>query len=224
VAVDGTRFTATPDVWLGSRDRSWGIRPVGEAEPPGRSADEGLEGFWWVYVPMRFDDFSVVLIGQEDPHGHRTLNDAVRVWHRHTDRAGQLDQLGWPRYRIAYTSGTRLPTGASIALTEPDGTPFTMEVTSHANMPLNAGSGYGGDPTWSHGSWRGRDWVERHVTDHTDPGVVAMAPFGVIDHVASARVVDAAGATVAEGWGMFEHATFGRHDPTGFADWGTVAP
>ena len=29
------RSPSTPDRWLGSRDRSWGIRPVGEAEPPG---------------------------------------------------------------------------------------------------------------------------------------------------------------------------------------------
>ncbi len=27
-----------------------------------------------------------------------------------------------------------------------------------------------------------------------------------------------------EGWGLFEHASMGRHDPTGFADWTSVAP
>ena len=27
-----------------------------------------------------------------------------------------------------------------------------------------------------------------------------------------------------EGWGLFEHASMGRHDPTGFADWSSVAP
>jgi hypothetical protein len=27
-----------------------------------------------------------------------------------------------------------------------------------------------------------------------------------------------------EGWGMFEHASMGGHDPTGFADWSSVAP
>ena len=29
--VDGERHEVTPDRWWGSRDRSWGIRPVGEA-------------------------------------------------------------------------------------------------------------------------------------------------------------------------------------------------
>lgn len=226
-ASAATEWRATSDIWLGSRDRSWGIRPVGESEPPGRNADEPLEGFWWTYVPMRFDDFSIILIAQEDPDGHRTLNDATRIWHRGTERAGRIDQLGWPRYEIRYTPGTRIPTGATIHLTEPDGTPLTLDVRSHGYMPLNAGCGYGGDPTWAHGSWRGRDWTERVETDHTDPGVVAMAPFGVIDHVAGATLTryHRDGTPAAhEGWGMFEHATFGRHSPTGFDDWDAVAP
>ncbi len=43
-------------------------------------------------------------------------------------------------------------------------------------------------------------------------------PFGVIDHLARARFGG------EEGWGLFEHASMGRHDPTGFADWSSVAP
>src|SRR3954469_9979576 len=38
--VDGRDITVTPDTWLGTRDRSWGIRPVGDPEPPGRAAAE----------------------------------------------------------------------------------------------------------------------------------------------------------------------------------------
>ena len=35
-SIDGEDIAVTPDRWIGSRDRSWGIRPSGEAEPPGR--------------------------------------------------------------------------------------------------------------------------------------------------------------------------------------------
>ncbi len=31
-------------------------------------------------------------------------------------------------------------------------------------------------------------------------------------------------AVEREGWGLFEHGALGRHDPSGFADWLTVAP
>lgn len=214
--VQGTSFAVTPDLWLGSRDRSWGIRPVGEADPAGRNADEPIEGFWWLYAPLRFDDFAIVVIVQEDPDGHRVLNDAQRIWPASDGR--RPEQLGWPRVEVHYRSGTREPTGATIHLTEPDGTPLVLEVETKGFVALNAGTGYGGDPGWAHGAWKGRGWVEGVDTDLTDPSVAAMIPFGLLDHVARATIDG------HEGWGLFEHGTFGRHDPSGFTDFGSVAP
>src|SRR5204863_106713 len=78
--VGGRSFAVSPDRWIGTRDRPGGIRPVGAAEPGGRPAEPAVGGFWWLYVPLRFDDFAVVVIAQEGPVGYRTLNDAVRVW------------------------------------------------------------------------------------------------------------------------------------------------
>ena len=93
-----------------------------------------------------------------------------------------------------------------------------MEAESLGYVPLNCGSGYSGDSVWNHGTWKGRGWVDRVDVDLTDPGVIGMAQFGVIDHVGRFRLGD------AEGYGLFEHASFGRHDPSGFADFGSVAP
>jgi hypothetical protein len=64
----------------------------------------------------------------------------------------------------------------------------------------------------------GRGWTSASRYDLNDPDLAPRIPFGVIDHVARATCD---GAT---GWGLFEHATFGRHDPSGFAEWGSVAP
>jgi len=214
--VDGEAIPVDPDIWLGSRDRSWGIRPVGEPEPPGRAAEEAIEGFWWCYVPMRFVDFAIVIIAQEEPDGHRILNEAVRVWPATSGR--RPEQLGWPRIDVAYRSGTRHPVGATIHLTEPDGSPLVMEVETRGFVALNAGPGYGGDPTWAHGSWKGRNWVERSEVDLTDPTVASMIPFSVVDHVGRATLDG------AKGFGLFELGTFGRHDPSGFADYGSMAP
>lgn len=214
--VDGTTHAVDPGTWVGSRDRSWGIRPSGESEPAGRGADEPLEGFWWLYVPLRFDDFAIVVIVQEEADGHRILNDAVRIWPAESGRG--VEQLGWPRVEVRYRSGTREPEGATIHLTERDGTPLVLEVESLGYVALNAGTGYGGDPSWGHGQWRGRDWVEGVDLDLRAPEVAGMLPFGLLDHVGRGRVGD------AEGWGLFEHGTMGRHDPSGFEDWGSVAP
>ncbi|CAN5543271.1 hypothetical protein BH11ACT8_BH11ACT8_27010 [soil metagenome] len=216
--VDGAEHAVTPDVWLGSRDRSWGIRPVGEAVPAGAPLVPEFEGMWWLYVPMRFDDFMLCLIIQEEPDGYRALNDCHRVW-----KDGRVEQLGWPHVQVRYVPGTRTPTGATITCHTPDGKPLEIEVESRLAVPLHVGGGYGGDSDWTHGVWRGAGFTERVTYDITAPEVAGRVMFGVIDHVGRALCRDGGGA-VQEGWGLFEHGALGRHDPSGFADWFTLAP
>lgn len=217
LAIDGQDITVDPQTWIGSRDRSWGIRPIGEPEPAGRPADPPFEGMWWLYVPMAFDDFSIVLIIQEEPTGFRSLNDCTRIW-----KDGRIEQLGWPRIKIHYRSGTRIPTGATIDATAGDGSPVRFEVESKLPVPIHVGGGYGGDSDWAHGLWKGEKFTERLTYDMTDPAIVGRAGFGVIDHVGRGLCTEG-DAPPVEGWGLFEHGALGRHDPSGFADWLTVA-
>jgi hypothetical protein len=209
--VGSRGFAAGSDQWVGVRDRSWGIRPVGEPEPAGRAAAEPAEGFWWLYAPLRFESFALIVILQESPDGYRTVNDAKRVW-----PDGRVEQLGWPRVDISYRAGTRHPESALIHMTDQTGGPLTLEVETLTSVPLHVGGGYGGDPDWSHGRWMGREWSSSEVYDLTDPAVAGRVPFGVTDHVARARLGG------EQGWGMFEHASIGRHDPSRMADWTSV--
>lgn len=194
--------------WSGTRDRSWGIRPVGEPEPAGRPHER--HGFWWLWVPLRFDDFTLMTIVQEDVDGFRSMNEAVRVWHD-----GRKEQLGWPEVDITYASGTRHPVRAVLRFRGG----FSVEVETLTAVSLNVGCGYGGDPEWTHGVWRGDAWSEVVEHDLTDEAVRGRTAFSVVDHAARATTSDG-----QVGHGIFEHASMGRHDPTGFADWTSVAP
>lgn len=213
LSIDGATTTLGDATWVGTRDRSWGIRPSGEPDPPGRWAEHPIEGFWWTYVPLRFEDFALIVIVQEEPDGSRTLNNATRIF-----PDGRCEQLGWPEIEIDYAPGTRHPTTARIGLRPRGAEPFTVTIDTLGFIALHIGAGYGGDPEWTHGQWRGAGWVEGASYDLNAPDIAARVPFGVIDHVARARIGD------VEGWGMFEHGTFGRHDPSGFADWDSLAP
>lgn len=88
---------------------------------------------WWLYVPMAFDEFAVVMIIQEEPDGFRSLNDCTRIW-----RDGRVEQLGWPRVSTRYRPGTRVATGATIEATRPDGTPVVFEVESNCRCPFTS--------------------------------------------------------------------------------------
>src|SRR5690349_23112257 len=47
----------------------------------------------------------------------------------------RIEQLGWPRIRTTYVSGTRTPKSGVIDCTLPDGTPVTIEVESLLPVP-----------------------------------------------------------------------------------------
>jgi hypothetical protein len=111
-----------------------------------------------------------------------------------------------------------MPTGAIIRMADRSGKPVTLEIECKSHMVLHVGTGYGPDPDWKHGMWLGRNFVEGAVYDMNAADIVARTPFGVIDHVARAE------CDGREGWGLFEHGAIGRHTPSGFDDFGSVAP
>ncbi|MFE0580079.1 hypothetical protein [Streptomyces sp. NPDC058874] len=216
IRAKGEEFTLTAGEWTGTRDRSWGVRPI-PGEEGGRAAEEHRpEGFHWLWIPVRFADRFVMVIAQEDADGHRTLNEAVQVF---PEGRGRPDvQLGWPHTEIRYRPGSRQPESAVIHLTDPSRKPLELGVEILNSSPLAVGAGYPPAGDWQHGTWQGRDWSDRRVYDLSHPAAHPMAAFGVTDH--SARfTLD--GRT---GHGIFEHGSFGRHDPSGFTDHASVAP
>ncbi|KIF07054.1 hypothetical protein PL81_04135 [Streptomyces sp. RSD-27] len=216
VRARGEEFVLTPGEWTGTRDRSWGVRPI-PGEDGGRAAEEHRpEGFHWLWIPVRFEDRFLMVVVQEDADGHRTLNEAVQVF---PEGSGRHDvQLGWPHTEIRYRPGTRHPERAVVHLTDPSRTPLELGVEVLASSPLAVGAGYPPASDWQHGSWQGRGWTDRRAYDLSDPAAHPMAAFGVTDHAARFTL---AGRT---GFGIFEHGSFGRHDPSGFADYASVAP
>ncbi|WP_275461603.1 hypothetical protein [Streptomyces noursei] len=209
----GEQLTVTAEEWTGTRDRSWGVRPI-PGEDGGRAATESpTEGFHWIWCPVRFDDRFVMVIVQEDADGHRTLNEALLVRDGVPDR-----QLGWPHADISYRPGTRHPERAVLHLTDAGRKPLELTAEVLTSSPLALGAGYPPADDWQHGTWQGRGWTNRRVYDLSDPTAHPRAAYGVTDHAARFTLD---GRT---GYGIFEHGSFGRHDPSGFTGYDSVAP
>ena len=67
--VGGSKtFAVNGDSWYGTRDRSWGVRPIGESEPQGIRAKQPFSWFW-LYMPVTFEDHSLMIIMQEHRDG-----------------------------------------------------------------------------------------------------------------------------------------------------------
>ncbi|MBE8475166.1 hypothetical protein [Streptomyces justiciae] len=207
--IGGTEIQLTPDHWAGTRDRSWGVRPIPGEEGGRLAEDHPTEGFHWIWCPVHLGDRFLMVIVQEDADGYRTLNDATLIRPGHRDR-----QLGWPQAEITYRPGTRHPERALVHLGDPR-KPQELEVEILTSSPLALGAGYPPADDWQHGTWRGPGWTDRRTYDFTEPH--PLAAYGVTDHAARFRLD---GRT---GHGIFEHGSFGRHDPSGFTGFDSVA-
>jgi hypothetical protein len=209
-------LAVTPDTWWGSRDRSWGIRPVGEAEPAGIGGSSGVPPtFHWVYAPMQFDDFSILVIAQEDEDGGRVLQEAVKVF----GDGRPAEALGRPELELHYTSGTRDVRTATVTFA---GRAERVRVTQLIPLHMAVGSGYGLDADWRHGMYQGPDLVVQQVRMPAEEAAAKSGMFGITERLSRFEYDGPEG--VRTGFGLFETLFIGAHRPSGFADWLAVAP
>lgn len=200
-------FELTPDRWWGTRDRSWGVRPVGEPEPAGIAASREPSGFFWNYAPMQFPDYSILYIVQEEPDGTRLIEEAVRV---HPEGSGRSPEpLGHPRHDLEFAPGTRTITRATLHFEEPGGGELAVGVEPLLPMYLGMGTGYGMEADWRHGMYQGPLMVQGVTYDTAKDRM-----WGLVDSVARFETENG-----DVGFGLWEYAVFGPHRRYGFEGW-----
>jgi hypothetical protein len=214
--VGGEAIAITPDRWKGTRDRSWGVRPVGDPEPAGIFEGTGsLQGLW-NYAPMQFDGFSMLYMLNEEPDGTRVLEEAVRL-----GADGSVTHLGRPEYEHRLDPGTRMiSTPSVLRFPEAPGGGFTVTVTPLVHNYIAVGTGYGVGDDFRHGQYRGRLWVDGRTWPMAE--LDAWAWFGIVDQAARFEI---AGGTDdgAVGFGLHEHGIFGPFPPLGLPEATAVA-
>ncbi len=207
--VGEREVTLAPDRYWGSRDRSWGVRPVGEAEPPGIRVTDTEGGFFWIYAPVRFEDHATVTIIQERPSGERIMQDAHLVHPLGSGR--EAEWLGRPEHELRFAPGTRSVTGATLRYFGAHGKETAVvEVETLLAFPLLLGTGYGLEPDWKHGMYQGELVVQGQAIPSADP---SYSNWGLTEYAARFTCDDQVG------YGMFECAVMGPHHQYGFPGW-----
>jgi hypothetical protein len=193
--------------WTGSRDRSWGIRPVGAPDPQ-PTPGAGLTGFFWQWTPLNFDDRSVFFHVNADPDGKAWNTRAVFL----PDGAGP--DGGWhaeaPRMEeVALKPGTRHASAAALRIPLAQG---EAEIRFEPGETfLMRGIGYGGE--WRHGGLKGELAVAREDIDLR--AVDMGAPENLHIQAISRATMSAPGEPDRQGVGVFEQLIVGPYRPYG---------
>ncbi|MCB0952047.1 MAG: hypothetical protein KDB13_04845 [Microthrixaceae bacterium] len=212
IDLDGRRFEVTPEQWWGTRDRSWGVRPVGDPEPPGIQTDGAMQGFW-NYAPMQFEDHSILYMVNEHEDGERVIEEAVRI-HNDPDRAPE--SLGRPEHAAVVTPGTRRIESSVLSFPDAPGGSFDVEVQPLLDTWLLLGTGYGLEEDWRFGKYHGPDLVVQGVDIDYERDAERL--FGLVDQVG--RFTQRGGPfDGAVGHGLHEFFFVGGFAPYGLEGW-----
>jgi hypothetical protein len=205
--VDGDRRDCAGG-WTGTRDRSWGIRPVGAPDSQ-LTPGGGLAGFFWQWAPFNFADKSVFFHVNADTEGKPWNTRAVILpdgagpeggWHSDAPRMEDVSLKPGTRHALGGVLKIPLAQGEATMRIEPVGLPFLMR-----------GIGYGGE--WRHGGLKGELAVAREDID------LASVDLGAPEHwhiqAISKATYSAPGEDEQVGVGIFEQLIAGPYRPYG---------
>lgn len=212
IQYDGKRLAIDPTRVFATKDRSWGIRPVGEPESGGAPMLE-LPSFYFLWAPIHWNNRCTHFGIFEDADG--------RPWH--------FDGVVMPAYeslemippvedpatkkmisgerRITYVPGTRRAKSAVIAMTDRQGERIEISLEPLLCFQMK-GIGYT-HPEWGHGRWKGELAIGGESWKSADLDPLAFENLHV-QQVMRARTGS------EEGVGVLEQFCIGPHAPSGF--------
>ncbi len=214
VCYDGKEVAVQPDRVYATKDRSWGIRPVGEPETGGAPATE-LPQIFFTWVPLQWTGRCSHFLTFENADGLPWHQEAMIV--PAYARADAIPGVEDPNlqvmrdleHAIRWRPGTRRPSGATIAMTDSGGRRREIELEPLLCFRMK-GIGYT-HPTWGHGRWQG------DLATASESWKVADLDEMAFEHLHVQQVMRAReGAEV--GYGVMENLVIGAHHPSGFRE------
>lgn len=209
IEVDGVRRELSTSV-TGTRDRSWGVRPVGSPDPQ-PTVPAVTPGFFWQWTPLNFADRSVYFHINADPDGQAWNTRAVIA--RDGAGAGELYET-----EHAVMEDVSLITGTRHARTGTLAIPLKQGVARVRFEPLVTffmrGIGYG-HPEWRHGGYKGDLMVEREDIELAKVNVALPEHWHI--QAVSRVTLSTPGESDQTGVGVFEQLILGPYHPYGVA-------
>jgi hypothetical protein len=199
IEVDGAR-AMLPEGSMGTRDRSWGVRPIGAADP--QFAGRAVPQFFWQWTPVNLPGRS--LFFHLNAHADGTAWNTRAVIAPDGGTAESFAEFHAATMATQLAAGTRWPEVGTLSVGDES---FTLRPISRFQM---RGLGYT-SPKWGHGLDHGELEVEREDIDLA--GVDPARPDNL--HVQMLCRVEGPGGET--GLGVFEQLAIGDYAPLGLA-------
>jgi len=208
IELDGRRESV--DGFMGTRDRSWGVRPIG-ARDPQETVPPVPPQFFWIWSPCNFETGSFFFHSNDDAAGLPWNRRAV--WARDGADAAGLNEFADCAIQIDWKGGTRHARRAVVSLKNDEGVrEFIFEPLYEFFM---LGLGYG-HPRWSHGLAHGALEVEREDLKLAEVNV--QLPHHLHVQALSKVTYRAPSGFESVGRGVLEQLVLGPHAPSGFSE------
>jgi hypothetical protein len=212
-AAGGPRQKLAHAETYGIRDRSWGVRPVGEPEfgAPGKlNTDPAV---YWVWAPSFFDRLCTQFQTFEDPTGRPTQRGATTVpLYTSMDeipRGGEPGhrEMASSSHRMTWRPGTRLAASAELTLVPYGEEKYVITLEPMIRFQMLA-IGYQ-HPEWGHAFWKGEQAIGSESWNLDDLDLLDYKHIHT-QQICRARMGHQVGI------GTLETVVFGRHEPSGF--------
>ena len=193
--------------WRGTRDRSWGVRPIGtrDSQPV---PDAGPTQWYWLWAPMHFEEHLMFFHTNDDAHGNGWNRSAVLVSLKDQQQQHLYDLRFEPRYR----PGTQQMESLQLFGKLPHGQPIRVQLLCGDIVPKQ-GEG-DNHPSWNHGVHHGAlaTHFERYDTREWNPNDLT----NVHRHAMCSATLFIGDDAPRQGQATLEQMLLGEHAPSGF--------
>jgi hypothetical protein len=217
MSVQGKDIAVTPE-FVGTRDRSWGIRPVGagDAQP---QVPERAPQFYWIWIPLNFENHVSFYHINARADGS-PWNESAVVTALSDDGLSEHTRMASCRSKLHFKSGTRHAKQTEVWMSDASGGESHLDLQVDYNFQM-AGLGYT-HPEWGHGHYKGELAVGYETYDLANLDENEFHHLHV--QAMSKAVLTLPDGSKHEGRGIVEQLIMGPHEPSGFTEMMDFAP
>jgi hypothetical protein len=212
-SIDGERYEVNKA--YGTRDKSWGVRPVGEPAGGAPGLLNAEPGVYWVWNPINFGDFCTQMGTFEDREGNPTQvsADLLPLYDNPADiPTGEdpgLIKMTEIKHQIQWHKGTRRAAAADLQFKDREGNSYDISLQPGQRFYM-LGIGYN-HFEWGHAYWKGELETAREEWNLDEVNELDYQ-FIHTHQAVTATMGD------KKGIGTLESIVIGKHARSGFKD------